>query len=316
LALCAAIAASMSAASCSFAGSDMFQNWLQYAEGSYDLSAATGIAAGELRVARIERLESSAGLAAVFVLYYDAEDVLRLSVLSEDMTLEAELSGFGLGLFLGADDVGNFVCGSACITPSFAIGGTVSYSAAPQASGDIAKSAYELILGSSSGSTTLSACSKSSASTLLGYATPIESGKSFELLDSEILSGGTRLFALFRSQSGAGEIAALGFPDSYSSLSSALDGLADLISNPSLSSIILDEGSASSGWLTSDGAILLAYGNGAALERFSYETGKLLDSIRVDTEWASAPSFAPAGDYWYYYDRGKGLVRKMRSWWK
>jgi hypothetical protein len=307
--LLVALAATTAAASCDFFGSDMFPKQLQNVAASYDLAASAGLSPDKVNINSIKRLVSSGGVSAVFVLTTQA-DGYKLFVLKDDLSLETTLSDSHFGQFLGTDATGNFVCGTAQISSDFA---SIVPAAYPTCYGnglDIAGSA-NLLKYSDSAGTQIGEYPKSIA-TIIGAWTTIRSGYFYDMLDSEVLASGSRLFLLARDRGGATAMTVLGFPNSDPSISGS-----PLYADSSIAVTEVAGDWADQGWLTADGAIALVHSNNTELVRYAYGSGAKLDSIQIaDESWMSGISFEATGDYWYYYDRYKGLIYKMRTWWK
>ena len=311
-ALLAALASTASLASCAFVGSDMFPAQLQSAAASYNLASAAGQSPAGLSVTKIARLVNSNGVAGVFVLVYQASGY-KLFVLSDDLRLEATLGNASFGQFLGTDASGNFVCGSAQISPDFSSVVSSAYTGCFDYSMDIANSAYVIDSAESSG-TSIAKYQKTNAE--IGTTTLLRSGYYYDLLDSEILAGGTKLYLLARDRSGASALTVLAFPDAENGSSALPTVTTDFYTSSSVSITEVSGDRADQAWLTADGVVSLVQANTTSLVRYAYGSGARLDSQLLDENWTSGVSFETTGNFWYCYDRYKGLLYKMRTWWK
>jgi hypothetical protein len=317
----AAAVSALAASSCGFVGADMFPKELQYAEAGYDLAEEFGVEPASLGELRIEKLRAYDGSTGLFVAA-KRPGGWHLSILDKGMGLVSSLEDPDFSRFLGSyDGASSFVCGRTGISVGFTVGAPGAMTSCDGSAFDIAASRYCLHFQDIALGTGITGTEKGS-STPLGTNAPtiMATNEYFDCLDSSVLHAGTaaaRLFLLARSRSAGGsEAVAFGFPDSYSSLASILDGTTPLSTNPSVSVVRVRADYADQGWITDDGIVLVLHGGESRLARIDPATGEELDSIRLDTEWMQGASFEDSGEFWYYYDRGSGYVKKLRTWWR
>jgi hypothetical protein len=318
----AAIAVAVSAlaaASCGFVGADMFPKELQYAEGGYDLAEEYGAEPASIGELRIEHLRAYDGSTGLFVAAKRPSG-WHLSILDGGMGRAASLDDPNFSRFLGSyDGASSFVCGRTGISVGFTVGASGSMTSCDGSAFDIAASRYCVRFQDLPQGTGVYATEKAS-SVPLGSNSPtvMITGEYFDCMDSSLLHAGradAKFFLLARSRSAGGsEAVAFGFPDSWSSLSSILDGSTSL--NSSVSVVRVRADYVDQGWITDDGIVLVLHGSESRLARFDPKTGVELDSVRIDTEWMQGASFEDSGEFWYYYDRGSGYVKKLRTWWR
>jgi hypothetical protein len=311
----------LAATSCGFVGADMFPRELQYAAGGYDLAREYGIEPEKMGELRVERLRSREGATGVFVAA-KRQGGWDLTILNEDMSRAASLLDPNFSRFLGSyEGVSDFVCGKTDIGGDFAINTPGSMASCGNSSFDIATTRYCLRFQDTVNGTGVLGTEKASPMPLgSNTATLLATSEYFDSLDCSVLYAGTaspKFYMLARSRNVAGsEVVALGFPDDYLSLSSIFDGMTSLTLSASVTVTRIRGDYADQGWVTDDGIVLLLHGSRNRLARFAFGTGAELDSIRVDTEWMQGPSFDDSGEYWYYYDRGSGYVKQLRTWWR
>lgn len=320
----AAIAAAVSAlaaASCGFVGADMFPKELQYAEAGYGLAEEYGAEPASLGDLRIEKLRAYDGSTGLFVAA-NRPDGWHLSILDDGMGRAASLVDPDFSRFLGSyDGASSFVCGRTGISAGFTIGAPGSMTSCDGSTFDIAASRYCVHFQDIALGTGVFGTEKASAVSLgANSPTIMATNEYFDCIDSSVLRAGTpaaRFFLLARSRSAGGsEAVAFGFPDGYSSLSSILDGMTPLSTNPSVRVFRVRADYVDQGWITDGGIVLVLHGSESRIARFDPATGAELDSIRLDTEWMQGASFEDSGEFWYYYDRGSGYVKKLRAWWR
>jgi hypothetical protein len=317
LAVAAALALGMAAASCGFLGSDMFPRELQYAAGSYDLEGELGWVPDEIGELRIEELHSLGGAGGLFVAA-NLPAGWSLAALDGGMDLIASYSDPAFNRFLGSySDPVCFVCGKTSLRGDFVLNATGTMTGCEGSSVDLAMTDYVLNYRESVGSC-VDLYYKDGGN--VGTAvTPLEAGSYFKLLDGSVLdadSGSPRFYLLARADSGkGGDVLCLGFADASASVTAALNG-SSLSSNPDVEATWIHTDYVDGGWATDDGIVLLVHGKESRIARFAFRTGKELDSLRVDSEWMQAVSFESSGARWFFFDRGTGRIRQLRTWWK
>jgi hypothetical protein len=308
--LAAALAVAATAASCAFIGSDMFPTQLQEKAASYDLASAAGLSPDKVSILRIKRLVSSNGAAGVLALTNTATGT-ELFVFDDGLHLKATLTNSSFGKFMGTDDTGNFVCGTARIAPN-SWTAVSAYTACNDGSLDIGRSA-DIINGSESSSTLITGENKSGS--VWGASTPIRSGYFYDLMDSWLASSSSSLIILVRNRSNGTGLTALDLGLASNLAANIFTGSA-IFDNPNATITQVSGDYVDRAWLTADGILALTHSNNTQLVRYAYKSGKKLDSLLIDETWMSGISFDETGSYWYYYDRYKGRLYEMRTWWK
>jgi hypothetical protein len=317
VAVAVAAALALAAASCGFIGSDMFPKDLQYAGGSYDLAGELGYGPDEIGELRIEELRSLGGASGVFVAA-NPSDGWRLVALDGRMNGIASYRDPAFNRFLGSfsgDD--SFACGKTSLRGDYSLNATGTMTGCEDGSIDVAMSDYVINYRESAGSCVVLYAKDTGIAA--SSVTPLASGAFFKLLDGSVLdadSGSPKFFLLARADSGkGGDVLCLGFADASASLTAELDG-SPLASNLDVAATWIHTDYVDGGWATDDGIVLLVHGNDSRIARFAFGTGEELDSFRIDSEWMKAVSFESSGARWFYYDRGTGRIRMLRTWWK
>jgi hypothetical protein len=314
--LLSALAALVLALSCEFVGSDMFPNQLQKAEASYDLASKAGMSADKIQVLRIQRLMSSNGIVGIFALINDGNGY-KLFIFKDDLSFITKLENPNFGLFLGTDDPGNFVCGTARISPDYSSVVSAAYPGCNDGSLEISRSALILYSSDISGSTGLAGFYKSGPSYSFWPNTPIRSGYYYNAVDSLLSPTDSRLIILMMSRNFGNSLTAIDLGATSLLASNIFQGTAaQIYQNPNAVVTEVSSSSSDQAWLTIGGIVSLSHDNRTRLVRYAYGSGKELDSMAIDDTWMAAINFEDSGSYWYYYDRYTGCLFKMRSWWK
>jgi len=314
--------------SCDFIASDMFPKDLLYASGGYDLAEELGVEADTIKDIQIAHLRSLEGVSGIFVTVLQPGGWL-LWIFDEHMKHITTLSDPSFSRFLGSYsmDTGNpdrsFICGRTDIGSTFQVTRSNNEQGCNEWLFDIATS--YLVLSSTTidtGSETYTQVNlyDKQSGNLEANARFAPSGQ-FYLLDTSLLfaAGSSPYIYLLAKPGtfGSTEVLWVGFPYTgetdlttwFSALSSSL------IESPGSKSTAINLTDIDHGWLTEDGIVVLTHDRDTRLRRFDLASGAELDSISVESDWMQALTFDDEGDYWFYYDRRSGYVKRMRTWW-
>ncbi len=302
--------------SCEFIGTDMFPKELQYAAGGYDLAAELGIEPDEIGELRIERLVSREGVSGVFAVIKRSL-AWDLYIFNDEMKLIRKLQDGQFNRFLGSyQEPDSFICGTISIHSNF------TYNADNQGGCsdnviDVATSEYVIRQDDSDGIQTRIGPYQKNGLAGTGGLVSIVPNVFFDLLDSSVLfeiSEETMPFLLVKQRGNeSSSLMAVNFEFLSYIPSFGYDGPLNANVNVVLTPLLIE--GADAGWVTEDGYIVLSHHDDTRLIRFDLVTGAELDSIKIDTNWMQGMSFEDSGEYWYYYDRRTGYIKKLRTWW-
>jgi hypothetical protein len=305
----------------------MFPKDLLYASGGYDLAEDLGLEVDAIEDIRIERLRSLEGIHGVFVTVFQPGG-WRLWIFDEHMKLIRKLADPDFSRFLGScsntfSPDRSFICGRTAIGSTFQVTAPNYEQGCIDWRFDIATSnlvlSFVTVVNGSDTYTQVDLYFKySDVSMYSKNFAP--SGKYYPLDTSMLFADTASSYVYLLAKSGVSdstEMICVGFP--YSN-EAAFTMLFNSVSNSLVEytgskTTHLSLSEADQGWVTEDGIVVLTHGGDSRLRRFDLQSGAELDSIRIDSDWMQALSFDDEGDYWFYYDRRTGYVKRMRTWW-
>lgn len=309
---------------CEFLGLDMFAPELQNLEASFDLRSALAAQGLSIQnIVKIERLVASNGAEYVFALFEDGLS-RRLSILDGGLKRYVATRSDGyLSPLMMADGIGNLICGqlrfdvaTETFTQTFndldLLGDSRHGFWDPYlANAYVAFSPSFTQLERKAFSAGFSTAGSSSGAQNLFSLAPADS---YSLADILYTGASTPFYLLFFLTNQGDSPFVMRFP-TVTAFHSAMSS-PPLESWDDLAYRIDSRPQDRRAWLTSDGIVVFENDRESRLVRLEFATGKELDSKRIDSEWKSAISFDPSGDYWYFYDRRTGMLNKLRTWWK
>jgi len=310
---------------CQFLGSDMFPPTLSREEAVLDLDsklADLGVT-GEYEIRRMEfvtlpvtgkkyilLLAETYGLGPRLLLL-DADD---LSVVNTTSSL-AVAYAFGLddqGLLCSWTNTNNIMryYPQTQTTASFMMNYTITF-----------ETYFSTFLGSTSSSSFL--LWYDPTTNLLGY-NPFSAGVSFvphwnyslsipsipNIRMNSLYYEGTAIQLLFVGNNGN---------DSYivkfSGLSTFATATNPIMTTPNATITTIPSGDDGSGWLTRNGAIILTHENDTRLVRYESDSGKELDSFKLNDTEDTRFTFSADGTKWLMYNGLTGKLHLLRTWW-
>ncbi len=88
-----------------------------------------------------------------------------------------------------------------------------------------------------------------------------------------------------------------------------------MLTDPNATVTLIPSGDDQSGWLTRNGAIILTHENDTRLVRYESDSGKELDSFKLNDTEDTRFTFSADGTKWLMYNGLTGKLHLLRTWW-